>query len=320
MRHDLGHMIGALVNVGVSNNQQNPCRRTLDQAACSLKHGNARAFGTDQRAGHVEAVFRKKKIQVVSRNPARNLRIALSNQIAVLIPQRFQSGVNPASPAAFPNDCVQFLIAGLTYFHSQAIVCQDLQFLDVVIRLPRHDRVHATRVVTNHSAQSATVMRSGIRSEGQVVLLSGVAQMVENYTGLHPSDAARWIDLQNLRHVLGEIQHDSNIAALPGKRSSAAAAEDGRAEFPRQRNSRDHIISVAGQHDSDWHLTIIRPVSGVERAAARVEAHFAAKMPAQCRFEPSRIYLGSFSCMGEFGEVLGHAQKADSSRAEAHSE
>src|SRR6266704_2873522 len=82
-----------------------------------------------------------------------------------------------------------------------------------------------------------------------------------------------------------------------------------RAGFPRQRNSRDHIISVAGQHDSDRHLTIIRPVSGVERAAARVEAHFAAKMPAQSRFEPSRIYLSSFSCMGEFGKVLGHPEK-----------
>src|SRR5439155_8482512 len=58
--------------------------------------------------------------------------------------------------------------------------------------------------------------------------------------------------------------------------------------------------------DSDWHLAIVRPVSGVERAAARVEAHFAAKMPAQCRFEPSRIYLGSFSCMREFGKVLLH--------------
>src|SRR5207248_3303793 len=27
---------------------------------------------------------------------------------------------------------------------------------------------------------------------------------------------------------------------------------------------------------------------------------------AQSRFEPSRIYLSSFSCMGEFGKVLGH--------------
>src|SRR5947209_16372332 len=125
-------------------------------------------------------------------------------------------------------------------------------------------------------------MRSGIRSEGQVVLLSGVAQMVENYTGLHPSDAARWIDLQNLRHILGEIQHDSNIAALPGKRSSAAAAEDGRAEFPRQRNSRDHIISVAGQHDSDRYLTIIRPVSGVQRAAARVERSEERRVGKEC--------------------------------------
>src|SRR5439155_23216245 len=143
---------------------------------------------------------------------------------------------------------------------------------------------------------------------------------VKDDSGRQPSDAALCIDLQKLRHVLGEIQHDGNIAALASKRSSAAAAQDGRAEFPRQRNSRDYIISVAGQHDSDWHLTIIRPVGGVERAAARVEAHFAAKMPAQGRFEPSRFYLGGFSCMGEFGEVLGHAQKADSSRAEAHSE
>ena len=143
MRHNFWNVISTLVDIGVSDDQQNPCRRTFDQAAGRLKHRNASPFGSHQRLRYLKAIFRKKKIQVVSGNPPRNTRIALPNQISIFISQRFQAGVNLASPAAFTNDSFQFLIAGGPNFHPHAVVGQNVELLDVVIGFARHDRVHA---------------------------------------------------------------------------------------------------------------------------------------------------------------------------------
>ena len=40
-------------------------------------------------------------------------------------------------------------------------------------------------------------------------------------------------------------------------------------------HGRHHIVDVARQHDADWHLSVIRSVGGIERAAPAVEAHVA---------------------------------------------
>jgi len=55
------------------------------------------------------------------------------------------------------------------------------------------------------------------------------------------------------------------------------------------RNCRDYVICVARDCDADGNLAIIRSVSGVEGAAAVVEADITAKMAAKCGFEGGRI-------------------------------
>ena len=77
VRHDVGHVVGALVDVGIGDDQQHALGRTLDQAAGSFEHGDAGPFRSDQRAGYVEAVLRKQVVQVIAGDAARDVGIAL---------------------------------------------------------------------------------------------------------------------------------------------------------------------------------------------------------------------------------------------------
>ena len=72
--HHLGHVIGALVDIRIGDHQQHALRGTFDQSAGGFEHGDAGAFRPDQRARHLEAVFRQQIIEVVSGNPPGNRR------------------------------------------------------------------------------------------------------------------------------------------------------------------------------------------------------------------------------------------------------
>jgi hypothetical protein len=100
--------------------------------------------------------------------------------------------------------------------------------------------------------------------------------MVEHNSGLNAGDAAGRIDFENPRHVLGKIEDDRDVAALPGKRCAAAAAEQRRPELTAQRDSGKNIVVIARQHDADRNLPVVGAVGRVERAAALIEADFAA--------------------------------------------
>ena len=113
------------------------------------------------------------------------------------------------------------------------------------------------------------------------MLFGGGAQMIEDDSGLHAGDAARGIDLENPRHVFGEIEDDGNVAALAGKRRAAAAAEQRRAELAAERNGGEYIVGVARENDTDGHLAVVGTVGRVECASAAVKADFAANLPAE---------------------------------------
>src|SRR6266705_2850017 len=104
MRHDVGDTISALINVGIRYDEQNALRRTFNQTARCLKHGRTRSFGADQRPRYMETVFRQQIVQVISGNPARDVGIALSNKIAVLVNDGFELSVNFASVSALSNN------------------------------------------------------------------------------------------------------------------------------------------------------------------------------------------------------------------------
>ena len=100
-------------------------------------------------------------------------------------------------------------------------------------------------------------MRGGIGPEGKMVFLGCGAEIVEDDSRLHAGDAAGGIDFENPRHVLGEIEDDGDVAALPSQRRAAAAAKQRSAELTAQRDSGENIIIVAREHYSDRNLAVV---------------------------------------------------------------
>ncbi len=130
--------------------------------------------------------------------------------------------------AAWTDECVRpYIITNeiLADFQTRAIVGDYFQFFDVVVRLACHHRVDAAGVVANHAADGAAVVAGGIGREGEVMFFGGVAEVVEDNSGLNAGDAAFGIDFENARHVLGEIQHDGDVAALAGQGCASTATK-----------------------------------------------------------------------------------------------
>ena len=166
-------------------------------------------------------------------------------------------------------------------FHTNAVVGEDFEFLDVVIRFSSHDGMNAAGVIANHPPESAAVMRGRIGRKGEMVFFSGGAEMIEHHSRLYAGDSAGRINFKNRRHVSGEIEDDGDVAALAGKRSAAAAAKQGCTEIAAECDRGDHIVCIARQHYADRNLAVIRAVGGVECAAAAIEANFAANARTQ---------------------------------------
>ena len=88
-----------------------------------------------------------------------------------------------------------------------------------------HERMDAAGVVAEHSAERAVAVGFRIGGEVQLVLFDrAVAQIVEDAARLNPRQLACRVDLQHVVHVLREVHHDRDVAALPGEAGPAAAA------------------------------------------------------------------------------------------------
>ena len=141
-----------------------------------------------------------------------------------------------------------------------------------------HDGVDAAGVVADHAADGAAVVAGGIGGEGEVMFFGGVAEVVEDDAGLHAGDAAGGIDLENARHVLGEVEDDGDVAALSGEGGAAAAAEHGRIEFAAEGECGEDVVGVVRENYADGDLAVVRTVGRVEGAAAVVEANVSTQM------------------------------------------
>src|SRR4029077_937924 len=117
------------------------------------------------------------------------------------------------------------------------------------------------------------------------------AQMIENRAGLDTGNATLGIKLDDLRHVLREIEHYGDVAALPGQRSPAPAAEHGRAVLAANGDGGNYVVGIFGEDNADGDLPIVGAVGGVEGTAAIVEAHLASEMAAQRGFQWSSVKL-----------------------------
>src|SRR6185437_6301510 len=133
-------------------------------------------------------------------------------------------------------------------------------------------------------------MGGGIRSEGQVVFFRRVAELVEHNSRLHAGDASDGINLQNLRHVLGEIQNNGCVAALASQRSSRAAAKQRSAVLAADGDGGNYGVIIAGENHSDGDLPVAGTIGAIKRAAAAIETHFSAKIAAESGFESGGIH------------------------------
>jgi hypothetical protein len=139
----------------------------------------------------------------------------------------------------------------------------------------------AAGVVADHPSERAPAVTGGIGTEGQIVLLGGGAKMIEDNARLNASDPALGVELKDVGHVLREIEHDGNIAALSSQRSPTAPAEHRNSMLATGGDGGNYVIVVAWDDDADRHLAVVGAVIGVECAAAIIEANFAVDVLAQ---------------------------------------
>jgi len=169
--------------------------------------------------------------------------------------------------------------------------------------------VGAAGVIPNHPAKGAAVVGCGIWAEGQMMFFGGIAQIIENDSGLYSGNSPGGIDLKDPGHVLAEIENYGDIAALSGERRAAAAAEYGCAIFVGQGDGGDDVVGIARNNYSDGDLAVVGAIGGVERAAPVIETYFTTHVAGQCGGKFAGIDYGGSGSAGEFGEVLHESRR-----------
>ena len=132
----------------------------------------------------MEAVFGEQVVEVVSGDAARNIRKLAAHLLAIAVGERLEAGVDFGAASAFANEAVEVIGAGCADVHALPAVGKDFQRLDIVVRLARHDRVHAAGVVADHASEGAAVVGRGIGREGKVMLLGCGPKVIEDDSGL----------------------------------------------------------------------------------------------------------------------------------------
>jgi hypothetical protein len=290
-----------------------------------LQNGDAGRFRSDQCLCDVEPALGQQVVQVIARDAARNLRVARPDQICVFIAQLFERRVNLAAPAAGCDDLLQFVVCRRPDPHLQPVVGQDLEAVGVVRHAAarpvelRHDRVDAAGVVAEHAAERAAVVGGGIGTEGQTDARRLSAKGVQHDAGLDTRDAGLRIDVEHRVDVLRHVHDDGDVAALAREAGAPAARQDRCAMPAAHVDRRHHVVAALWYDDADGDLAVVGGVGRVERAAAGVEADFAAdgaakicgKVGHDLRYENTQNTRYILSCLGMLGSSGSKAKHGE---------
>jgi hypothetical protein len=218
-----GHRVAGEEDVGVAEHEQGPHRGAGHETQRRLQDHGARPLGAHQGASHVATLLGQQLVEVVARHPPGDVDEAAADQLAVAISDRAQAGVDLTPPPALADDAGELLVAGGPDVQAQAVVGEDLQLLDVVSGAAGHDRMDPAGVVADHAAEGAAVVGGGVGTEGEVVGLGSVTQVVEDGPGLDTGSSASGVELDHPVHVLGEVDDHGHVAALAGETGASAA-------------------------------------------------------------------------------------------------
>src|SRR6266853_4695903 len=118
--------------------------------------------------------------------------------------------------------------------------------------------MRAARIVADRSFYRAAVVCGRVGSERQMVELCTIAQMIQHDAWLDPGEVSLRVQLQNLVHVLREVQNDGDITTLSREARAGTAREHWRSELAASSHRRYHIFGIAGHHQPDRNLAVIR--------------------------------------------------------------
>ena len=163
-----------------------------------------------------------------------------------------------------------------------AVIGEDVELLDIVRGAPGHHRMHAAGIVAEHAAERVVVVRRRVGAEGQMMLLGGVAQLVEHAAGLDRREARARdrFEMMLFRYFEKSISTATLQPCAGEARCRRRASRAARRMLAAQRNGRDDVFDSPRNDDADRHLAVVRGVGRIERPAAVVEAHFALDRPA----------------------------------------
>src|ERR687883_400084 len=99
----------------------------------------------------------------------------------------------------------------------------------------------ATGIVPDHATQRALGMCRGVWSEREPIKLSRITQIIEHHTRLHTSKPVLRIDLDNMMHVFGHVDHYRNVTTLSGEARPPSTWKHRRTILTTCRYSLDHI-------------------------------------------------------------------------------
>ena len=219
--------------------------------------------------------------QVVAGDPAENLRVAAVDLVALGLYGLQHRAVEASLPRRLPHLRRELRVIERVERHLLPADTQNAHPFHVIDHLAVDDGTSAAGVVADHPAQRRPVAGGGVGSQPQAEARRRGVEVILHDTGLHPSQTAVGIDLQDPVHVLGAVQHDGAADRLPGQARPATARQHRNARVRAQAQRGGNIVSVARQNHADGQDLVDAGVRAVEDAGEVVEPHRAAHGRAQ---------------------------------------
>ena len=113
------------------------------------------------------------------------------------------------------------------------------------------------RIISDHATDRASIVSRRIGRESQLVDLRLVSQSIQHNSRLNPRSFLVSIDLEDPVHVLREIEHDRDIAALSGQTRPGTASQDRSTVLPAHSYRCNDVIDVTWDYQSDGNLTVV---------------------------------------------------------------
>ena len=245
-------MIGGDEGVAEAKRNQSAMLRAGLQLAFRLQDGDAGPFGSHQRPGNVEAVFRQQLVQVVAGDAPRNIREARPHQVRVGVAEAAQARIDLAAAPSAGDDGAQLILGGSANPHAGSVVKQNIERLDIVDGLAAEQGMDAAGVVADHTSQRAAAMGCRVGRKGKLMPLGFHAQRVKQDAGLDTGKALGGIEFNHRIHIFREINDYSDVARLTGQAGSAAAREYRRAKLAACSNRRDHVVNAPWAGPARW--------------------------------------------------------------------